>query len=70
MKARNWNPSPVKVEFGAGMVMTDIAIDKDHTLTMYTEKEMVDKWDFIVYVQTKERVIDTLAAEQGEEGDW
>jgi len=39
-----WGPAPFRVEFGRmpnGMVMTDVAIDKDHTLTMYCEKEMI-----------------------------
>ena len=38
-----WSETPSKIQFGFGMVITDIALDKDHTLTMYCEKECVAK---------------------------
>lgn len=38
----SWAPSPTKVSFGVDMLMADVAITKDETLTIYTTKEGVD----------------------------
>jgi hypothetical protein len=38
----NWSPSPRKIEFGADMLIADIAITKNETLTIFTTKEGVD----------------------------
>lgn len=37
----NWYPAPQKIEFGLDMVIAHIALDRDHTLTLYCEKEMI-----------------------------
>lgn len=37
-----WQPSPSKIQFGADMVIADIGIDKDHTLTIFCEEESKD----------------------------
>ena len=37
----NWQPAPQKIQFGPEMVIADIALDKDHTLTLFCEKEMI-----------------------------
>ena len=38
----NWFKSPRRTDFGQGMVIADIALTKDHTLTIYCEEEVVD----------------------------
>ena len=38
-----WHKSPSKTEFGADIVIADSQIDKDHTLTMYCERDQIDK---------------------------
>jgi hypothetical protein len=37
------HPAPRKTEWGSMMVCADIEIDKDHTLTLYCEEEMIPK---------------------------
>lgn len=39
----NWSDSPNKTEYGAGMVVADIELDKDSTLTVYCHKDDTDK---------------------------
>lgn len=38
-----WTGAPNYVTFGANIVMSDFAIDKDHTLTFYCDQEVLDK---------------------------
>ena len=33
----DWMPAPTRTEWGGGMVVTDVAIDKNHTLSIYVE---------------------------------
>lgn len=35
----NWGPAPIKIQYGDGMVIADIELDKDHTLTLVCEQE-------------------------------
>jgi hypothetical protein len=63
MQVRDWDKSPRQIMFGEDMVLTDIAIDKDHILTLYTEKKMVDKWDFFVYIKPHYVPSETLVEE-------
>lgn len=38
-----WRKAPVKTQWGHDMVETCIAIDKDHTLSLYCEASQTDK---------------------------
>lgn len=33
----DWAPAPKRTEWGAGMVLADVEIDRDHTLSIYVE---------------------------------
>ena len=43
--ALKWLPAPIKTEWGEGMVNADVEIDRDHTLTLYCEKDQTAKVD-------------------------
>ena len=34
-----WMPAPIKTQWGHDMVVADLAIDKDHTVSVYCEKD-------------------------------
>jgi hypothetical protein len=38
-----WHKAPVKTQWGHDMVETCVAIDKDHTLSLYCEASQTDK---------------------------
>ncbi len=38
-----WNKAPVKTQWGHDMMETSIAIDKDHTLSLYCEHDQTEK---------------------------
>ena len=35
----DWAPAPRRTEWGAGMVLADVEIDRDHTLSIYAEAD-------------------------------
>jgi hypothetical protein len=37
--ARKWHQAPVKTSWGHDMVVADLAIDKDHTVSVYCERD-------------------------------
>jgi hypothetical protein len=39
----SWNKAPVKTQWGHDMVETCVALDKDHTLSLYCERDQTDK---------------------------
>ena len=41
--AWKWHQAPVKTSWGDGMVVADIAIDKDHTASIYCERDQTAK---------------------------
>ena len=41
--AWKWHQAPVKTSWGDGMVVADLAIDKDHTLSIYCERDQTAK---------------------------
>ena len=41
--ALKWQQAPVKTQWGDGMVVASIAIDKDHTLSLYCERDQTLK---------------------------
>jgi len=41
--AWNWDQAPVKTSWGRDMVVADLAIDKDHTVSVYCERDQIAK---------------------------
>jgi len=41
--AWKWHKAPVKTEWGDDMVVADISIDKDHTVSIYCERDQTTK---------------------------
>ena len=41
--AWKWHQAPVKTSWGDGMVVADLAIDKDHTASIYCERDQTAK---------------------------
>ena len=39
----NWQKAPVKTEWGSEMVVADVEIDADHTLSLYCERDQIHK---------------------------
>lgn len=39
--AFDWAQAPKRTEWGAGMVLADVEIDRDHTLSIYVEADQV-----------------------------
>lgn len=37
--ALEWNPAPIRTEWGKGMMQATVALSKDHTLNLYAERE-------------------------------
>ena len=40
-----WQQAPVKTQWGDEMVMASVAIDNDHTLSLYCERDQTSKVD-------------------------
>jgi hypothetical protein len=38
-----WNQAPVKTQWGHDMVEASVALDKDHTLSLYCERDQTNK---------------------------
>ena len=38
-----WQQAPVKTQWGDEMVVASVAIDNDHTLSLYCERDQTDK---------------------------
>ncbi len=38
-----WMPAPIKTQWGDDMVVADLAIDKDHTVSVYCERDQTEK---------------------------
>jgi hypothetical protein len=43
VSAAKWFPAPVRTEWGAGMMVADIELSKDETLTIYAHKKAIPK---------------------------
>jgi len=43
--ALKWQQAPVKTRWGDGMVVASVAIDKDHTVCLYCERDQTPKVD-------------------------
>jgi hypothetical protein len=55
-----WHQAPVKTQWGHNMVVADLAIDKDHTVSIYCEKDQTAKVEAIF---TPPNVATPLAAQ-------
>ncbi len=38
-----WQQAPIKTQWGDDMVVADLAIDKDHTVSVYCERDQTEK---------------------------
>ena len=38
-----WQQAPIKTQWGHDMVVADLAIDKDHTVSVYCERDQTEK---------------------------
>jgi hypothetical protein len=38
-----WQQAPIKTQWGDDMVVADLAIDKDHTVSVYCERDQIEK---------------------------
>jgi hypothetical protein len=47
-----WQQAPVKTQWGDEMVVASVAIDKDHTLSLYCERDQTPKVDAIFAQRT------------------
>ena len=42
-----WFSAPIKTKWGEDMVMADLAIDNDHTVSIYCESDQIQKVEFM-----------------------
>jgi len=49
-----WQQAPVKTQWGDDMVVASVAIDKDHTLSLYCERDQATKVE-TMFVQTAQQ---------------
>jgi hypothetical protein len=47
-----WQQAPVKTQWGDDMVVASVAIDKDHTLSLYCERDQAPKVDAMLAQRT------------------
>ena len=47
-----WQQAPVKTQWGDDMVVASIAIDKDHTVCLYCERDQTPKVDAVFAQRT------------------
>ena len=59
-----WQQAPVKTQWGDDMVVASVAIDKDHTLSLYCERDQAPKVEAMfaqrTWVELTDREIDEL----------
>ena len=48
-----WNKAPVKTQWGHDMVETCVALDKDHTLSLYCERNQTEKVPKVLHPKWK-----------------
>jgi len=57
--ALKWQQAPVKTQWGDDMVVASVAIDNDHTLSLYCERDQVMRTS-ISLLMTHKRVADLM----------
>ena len=60
-----WQQAPVKTQWGHEKVVASVAIDKDHTLSLYCERDQTPKVD-AMFAQRTWVVPDALTAQDPE----
>ncbi len=70
----NWSKAPIKTQWGDDMVVADVSIDKDHTLSLYCESSEVKKVE-AMFVKQRNRLthlqrLEVLERFKKYEKDW
>jgi hypothetical protein len=70
-----WQQAPVKTQWGDEMVVASVAIDNDHTLSLYCERDQTPKVDAMLAQRkplTDERIesVRHVRDVQGYDGNW
>jgi len=72
-----WQQAPVKTQWGDDMVVASVAIDNDHTLSLYCERDQAPKVDAMFTQRTwvgltDERIesVRHMRDVQGYDGNW
>lgn len=58
-----WMPAPIKTQWGHDMVVADLAIDKDHTVSVYCERDQTEKVEAMLSVQQQREWVGLTDAE-------
>ncbi|MFN7322875.1 MAG: hypothetical protein ACK5SP_01255, partial [bacterium] len=53
-----WQQAPVKTQWGDDMVVASVAIDNDHTLSLYCERDQAPKVDAMFAQRTWQGLTD------------
>ena len=61
--ALKWQQAPVKTQWGDDMVVASVAIDKDHTVCLYCERDQTPKVDAMFAQRTWVGLTDEEAVE-------
>jgi len=67
--AWKWHQAPVKTSWGDGMVVADLAIDKDHTVSVYCERDQTAKVEAMLTPPAAQRQWVGLAEEDKHKPD-
>jgi hypothetical protein len=58
-----WMPAPIKTQWGHDMVVADLAIDKDHTVSVYCERDQTKKVEVMFSAQPQREWVGLTDAE-------
>jgi hypothetical protein len=64
--AWKWHQAPVKTSWGHGMVVADLAIDKDNTVSVYCERDQTAKVEAMFTPPAQPAVPDAFGTREGE----
>ena len=65
--AWKWQPAPIRTAWGDEMVVASVAIDKDHTVCLYCEREQIAKVEVMFTSPPAQRTWVELTHEEIEE---
>lgn len=60
-----WMPAPIKTQWGHDMVVADLAIDKDHTVSVYCERDQTKKVEVMFSAQPQRQWVGLTHDERG-----
>ena len=63
-----WMPAPIKTQWGHDRVVADLAIDKDHTVSVYCERDQTEKVEAVFSAQPQREWVGLTDAEIYSEG--